>query len=98
MTAPRYTFRVNPRRYHELYERLESIEEGELSFWIVEALLAKMEMEKGLVTNVTTQPEPIPNLASSLPINPTMVETAVTYETAENSEIESKLDHLARIF
>lgn len=103
MTTPRYTFRVNPRRYRELYEWLESVEEGERSFWIVEALLDKLMAVQGQNTKLKAEPltviAPQPELSYYSPSpTPAMIETAVAGEAAETSEIESKLDQFARMF
>ena len=98
MTTPQYTFRVNPKRYHDLYKRLESIEKGERSFWILEALLSKLAAEQGQITQqplTVTQPEPM--LYSQSPTS-SMEETAAAGDTVETSEVESKLDQFARMF
>jgi hypothetical protein len=104
MTTPRYTFRVNPKRYRDLYERLESIEEGERSWWVLEALLSKLAAEQGQgielkaepLAAAAIQPESIPYQSPS-PI-PAMTETAAVAETVETSEVETKLDQFARMF
>jgi len=88
--TPRYTFRVNPKRYRELYDRLESVEEGERSFWILEALLSKLAAEQGQISK--TQPESI------LYSNPAMIEPVLTSDITETSEIENKLDQFAKMF
>lgn len=88
--TPRYTFRVNPKRYRELYDRLESVEEGERSFWILEALLSKLAAEQGQISKA--QPESI------LYSNPVIIEPVLTGDITETSEIENKLDQFAKMF
>jgi hypothetical protein len=98
MTTPRYTFRVNPGRYREVYDKLESFEDGERSFWILQALLEKLESERNQVNqpkqaiNQTFIEEPI--LAPPPP--PTRADAADEIE--QKNEAESKLDQLARLF
>lgn len=86
----RYTFRLMPGRDDDLIQWLETLGEGERSFYIRQIL------RRGLAGPVA------PTIASRVPIavpeDPPQLVKQEIMETVPNDDIEAKLDRLAEIF
>ena len=85
----RYTFRLMPGRDDDLIQWLETLGEGERSFYIRQVL------RRGLAGPVTPTPFRVPVEAAKEPSRSVKQEIA---GTAPDNDIEAKLDRLAGSF
>jgi hypothetical protein len=105
MTARRFTFRLRPDRDEDLIAWLDSLGEGERSFFIRQALRKALNERDNLPGKVIALPKPDRSLTSppgaseTVKINNPHHEGERSGEVPEDSdEIETRLDRFASIF